>query len=226
MKIILSLVLLLLSFSFSVHAQETLGGIRINAALPTADFRSEVGSQWFPSLNLGVLQQLANTPMYLGGEVGYMLYGTAVHRSREVVNGTDQRFRIRRNNNAIHLSGVVRVMPDFGIGVRPFVEGQFGAIHTYTRSKVRENRLAEPFVSGTEVYDWAHMYQLGGGLMIPLEKEGDTFLELRVNYMQTGTMDFLTSRDASYDNQGTVTLNTRNAAFQLLSPSLAVKFRF
>lgn len=226
MKTILSFFLLLLSLSFSVQAQETLGGIRVNAGLPTADFRSEVDNQWFPSLNLGVLHQLANTPIYVGGEFGYMLYGTAVHRSREVINSTDQRFRIRRNNNAIHLSGVVRVMPDFGIGVRPFVEGQLGAIHTYTRSKVRENRLTEPFVSGTEVYDWAHMYQLGGGLMIPLEKGGDTFLELRVNYMQTGTMDFLTSRDASYDNQGTVTLNTRNAAFQMLSPSLAFKFRF
>ena len=117
-------------------------------------------------------------------------------------------------------------MPDFGIGVRPFVEGQLGAIHTYTRSKVRENRLTEPFVAGTEVYNWAHVYQLGGGLMIPLEKGGDTFLELRVNYMQTGVMDFLTSRDASYDAQGAVIPNTRNAAFQMLSPSLAVKFRF
>lgn len=224
MKTLLSFVLVFISLSFSVQAQETFGGLRFNAGLPTADFRSEVGNQWFPSLNLGFLHQLSKSPIYIGGEFGYMLYGTAVHRSREVINGTNQRFRIRRNNNAIHLSGVVRVMPDFGIGIRPFVEGQLGAIHTYTRSKVRENRLTEPFVSGTEVYDWAHMYQLGGGLMIPLEKGGDTFLELRVNYMQTGVMNFLTSRDSSYDAQGAVILNTRNAAFQLLTPSIALKF--
>lgn len=226
MKKTISYLLIFVLFSFSVQAQETMAGLRFNAGLPIADFRSEVGSQWFPSLNLGFLHQLSDTPIYLGGEFGYMLYGTAMHRSNDVINGTDQQFRIRRNNNAIHFAGVIRLMPDLGIGIRPFIEGQLGAIHTYTRSKVRENRLAEPMAAGTEVYDWSHLYQFGGGLMIPLEKGGDTFLELRVNYMQTGTMDFLTSQDASYDNQGAVTLNTRNAAFQLLSPSLAVKFRF
>jgi hypothetical protein len=226
MKKILSLFFVFSIFSISGHSQDALGSFLFNGGLPVGAFQSESGNQFFPSLSVGFLQQLGRSPVYLGGEFGYMLYGTAMHRSNNVINGTEQGFRIRRNNNAIHLAGVVRVMPDIGIGIRPFVEGQLGAIHTYTRSKVRENRLTEPMASGTEVYDWSHLYQLGGGLMIPLEKGGDTFLELRVNYMQTGTMDFLNSRDASYDNQGAVTLNTRNAAFQLLTPSVAVKFRF
>lgn len=226
MKTKLSFLLVFYLFSLSTQAQETMVGLRLNSGLPVADFRSEVGNQWFPSINLGFFHQLSNTPIYVGGEMGYMLYGTAMLRNNNVLNGTEQTFRIRRNNNAAHLSGLVRVMPDLNIGIRPFVEGQIGAIHTYTRSKVRENRLTEPIAAGTEVYDWSHIFQIGAGLMVPLEKEGDLFLELRVNYVQTGSMDFLTSRDASYDNQGNVTLSTRNAAFQLLVPSLALKFKF
>ncbi|EPA00056.1 hypothetical protein A33Q_0224 [Indibacter alkaliphilus LW1] len=209
--------------SFSVRGQDGIAGINFNAGFPVGSFQSEVGNQFFPSISLNYLHKLSNTPIYVGGEFGYMLYGTAVERSNNIINGTDQNFRIRRNNNAVNLSAVVRLMPDFGIGVKPFVEGQLGGIHTYTRSKVRENRLTEPLSSGTEVYDWSFLYQLGGGIMVPLEKKGDVFLELRVNYLQTGPMNFLTSRDALYDDLGSVTLNTRNAAFQLLSPSLAIK---
>ncbi len=212
--------------SFETFGQDGLGGIHFNGGIPVGDFQSDVGNIFFPSISVSGLYQLPKTPIFVGGELGYGRYGTAMTRSRDVINGTDQRFRIRRNNNAINLTGVIRVMPETPFWVRPFVEGQFGGIHTYTRSKVRENRLADPLSSGTEVYDWAWMYQLGGGLMIPLEKSKETFFELRVNYVQTTEMDFLTKRDASYNDQGQVTLSPRTAAFQLIQPSISFKVAF
>ena len=217
---------LIFLINFTSYSQEGLGGIHFNTGIPTREFTDEVGSLIFPSISANGLYQIPKTPIFVGGEFSYGRYGTEMTRSRNIINGTEQRFRIRRNNNAISLSSVLRIMPETPFWVRPFVEGQIGGIHTYTRSRVRENRISEPLSSGTEVYDWAFIYQLGSGLMIPLDKSNETFIELRVNYLQTGSMDFLTKNDASYNNEGQVTLNTRNAAFQMIQPSIAVKFAF
>lgn len=226
MKNSFSLFSLFLLLNFTAFSQNEIAGIHINAGIPTGDLQAEVGSMIFPSISVSGLFQVHKTPIFLGGELGYSRYGTAMTRSNNIINGTDQNFRIRRNNNAVYLSGVVRVMPETLFWVRPFVEGQFGGIHAYTRSRVRENRISEPLSSGTELADWAMIYQLGGGLMIPLDKSTETFLELRVNYVHTGNMNILTKGDASYNDQGNVTLSPRNTAFQLIQPSIALKFAF
>ncbi|AFL84132.1 hypothetical protein Belba_1520 [Belliella baltica DSM 15883] len=224
MKNSISLLSLFFLLSFTAYSQSEIAGIHINAGIPTGDFQSEVGSMIFPSISVSGSFKIPKTPIFLGGELGYSRYGTAMTRSNNIINGTDQSFRIRRNNNAVYLSGMVRVMPETPFWVRPFVEGQFGGIHAYTRSRVRENRISEPLSSGTELADWALIYQIGGGLMIPLDKNKETFLELRVNYVNTGSMNILTEGDASYNDQGNVTLSPRNTAFHLIQPSIAVKF--
>ncbi|MCH7397569.1 hypothetical protein MM236_06195 [Belliella sp. DSM 107340] len=226
MKNLLCGIILLFTISHTAFSQEGFGGINFNAGIPTGDFNAEVGNIVFPSISINGLYKIPKTPIFVGGELGYGRYGTEMTRSSNIINGTEQSFRIRRNNNAVNLTGVVRVMPVTSFLVRPFVEGHFGGIHTYTRSRVRENRISEPISSGTEVYDWATIYQLGGGLMIPLGKGNDTFIELKVNYVQTGNMNILTKNDASYNDQGNVTLSPRNTAFQLIQPSIGVKFEF
>jgi len=208
----------------TAFAQEGIIGINFNTGIPTGDFKTEVGSTIFPAISINGLYQIPKTPFFVGGEFSYSRYGTQMTRSNNIINGTEQSFRIRRNNNAVHLAGVIRVMPETSFWVRPFVEGQLGGIHTYTRSRVRENRLAEPLSSGTELSDWALIYQFGGGLMIPLERSKDTFIELRVNYAHTGNMDILTKSRASYNDQGQVTLSPINTRFQLIQPSIGLKF--
>ncbi|MFD2033152.1 hypothetical protein ACFSKL_00035 [Belliella marina] len=226
MKNLLCGIILLFTTSINAFSQEGLAGIQFNAGIPTGDFNTEVGNIIFPSISINGLYQLQKLPIYVGGEFGYSRYGTDMTRNNNIINGTEQSFRIRRNNNAVFLTGVLRVMPETDFLVRPFVEGQFGGIHTYTRSRVRENRLSEPISSGTEVYDWATIYQLGGGLMIPIGRGSDTFIELKVNYVQAGSMNILTKNDASYNDQGNVTLTPRNTAFQMIQPSIGVKFEF
>lgn len=226
MKKSFPLFLLFFHLCFTAFSQNNIIGIHINKGIPTGDFKSEVGTIIFPSISANGLFKLPKTPIYLGGELGYSRYGTMMTRNNNIINGTDQSFRIRRNNNAVYLSGVVRVMPQTTFWVRPFVEGQFGGIHTYTRSRVRENRISEPISSGTELADWATIYQLGGGLLIPIEKGKETFIELRVNYVNTGDMNILTKNDAGYNDEGNVSLTSRNTAFQLIQPSIALKFAF
>lgn len=224
MKVLSCAILWIIAFNLTAFAQEGMIGINFNAGFPTGDFKTEVGSNIFPAIGINGLYQIPKTPFFVGGELSYSRYGTQMTRSNNIINGTEQRFRIRRNNNAMHLSGVVRVMPETSFRVRPFVEGQLGGIHTFTRSRVRENSLAEPLSSGTELSAWAMLYQFGGGLMVPIERWKETFIELKVNYVHSGKMNILIKNMASYNDQGQVTLSPVKTAFQLIQPSVGLKF--
>ncbi|MDN3686696.1 hypothetical protein [Cyclobacterium jeungdonense] len=223
------LLLVLLSTSFTIlngNAQQLLGGIHLKPGIPTGDFHQASGISVVSELSAGALYGIKGSPLFIGAELGYGRYGTAVTRRRDIFPGVNQRYRIRRNNNYVNLMGVVRLMPDFDSGFRPFLEGQIGGIHTFTRSRIRENRLADPIASGTEHYDWALMLQAGAGVMVAVNSSRDTFVELKVNYVNSGEINYLTRDSATYNEQGELMLATKRSGFNMIQPSFALKYKF
>ncbi len=222
-----SLFALLILLSLSVSGQRGVGGFHFSPGLPAGSFNGTAGTSLFPSVGVSGLLQVAETPIFAGGEFVYSCYGTALTKSTNVISGTEHEYRIRRNNNYLTAAAVVRLMvPESSVWVRPFVEGQFGGIYAYTRSGVRKYGASEPLSEGTEVRDFSHIWLLGGGIMIPVERSGEANLELRVNYLRSGRLEYLTRDDAVYDDQGDLTLNPRNAPFRLLQPAIALRMRF
>lgn len=206
--------------------QQVSGSLQMDAGLAMGEFRHVAGRLIVPQISLNGMYGIPKTPLEIGASIGYGRYGTALTRSRNVFSVVDQNFRIRRNNNLVNLTGVIRMVPDFNIGIRPFLEGQLGVMHTYTRSSVRENRLADPIASGTEKYDWAGIYRLGGGVMVPLTGGKDTFLEFKVLYVNTGEMDYLTKSDAHYSPDGDLGLMVRRSPFTMLQPGISFRYYF
>ncbi|HSI75369.1 MAG TPA: hypothetical protein VK957_05730 [Lunatimonas sp.] len=206
--------------------QGFLGGVHLKSGIPIGDFNEETGIFVLPEVGFGILHGIQGTPIFVGAELGYGRYGTAVNRRSDIFPGVNQRFRIRRNNNYVNLMGVVRLMAPEVMRFRPFVEGQIGGIHTFTRSHIRENRLADPIASGTERYDWAMMVQVGAGLLVPLNSTRDTFLEVKLNYVDSGQMDYLTKNSAYYIEPGELVLSPKRSGFNMLQPSVAVRFNF
>lgn len=219
----------LLSISFTIqkgNAQQLLGGIHLKSGFPTGTFDKESGISVIPEWSASGLHRIKSSPLFIGAELGYGRYGTAVTKRRDLFPGVNQRFRIRRNNNYVNLMGVVRLMPDLNSRYRPFVEGQMGGIHTFTRSRIRENRLADPFASGTEYHDWGVMVQAGAGVMVAVNSTGDTFLELKVNYVNSGDINYLSRDSATYSEQGDLILAPIRSAFNMIQPSFALKYTF
>jgi len=206
--------------------QQASGSLQMDAGFATGEFRQAAGDLIVPQVSLNGMYGIPNTPLEIGASIGYGRYGTALSRSRDVISGVAHNFRIRRNNNLVNLTGVIRLVPDFNIGIRPFLEGQLGVMHTYTRSRVRENRLTDPISSGTEIYDWAGVYRLGGGVMVPLTRGKDTFLELKVLYVNTGEMEYLTKPDALYSPGGDLELMVRRSPFTILQPGISLRYFF
>lgn len=124
------------------------------------------------------------------------------------------------------LLGVVRLMPRQDLTFSPFLEAKAGGIHTFTRSNIRENRVSESIASGTEVYDWALIYQIGAGVMRALNSSKDFFVEFKIYYVNTGEMEYLTRRGATYDAHGDLNLRILNSTFQMLQPSVSLRYFF
>ena len=214
-----------MALSFSARGQVS-GAIQLDAGFATGEFREVSGRLIVPQISLNGMYAIPKTPIEIGATFGYGRYGTVLNRSRDVFPGVDQNFRIRRNNNLVNLTGVMRYVPDFNIGIRPFLEGHLGAMHTFTRSRVRENRLADPITSGTERYDWAGVYRLGGGVMVPLSKGKETFLEFKLLYVNTGEMEYLTQADAIYSPEGDLSFQIRRSPFTMLQPGISLRYYF
>ncbi|SHN04060.1 hypothetical protein SAMN04488057_105389 [Cyclobacterium lianum] len=208
------------------HAQRLLGSVQFKSGIPAGDFRQASGISVVSELSAGALYGIKGSPVFIGADLGYGRYGTAVTRRRDIFPGVNQGFRIRRNNNYVNLMGVVRLMPDFNSRFRPFLEGQIGGIHTFTRSRIRENRLADPIASGTEHYDWALMLQAGAGIMFAVNSGRDTFVELKVNYVNSGELNYLTRDSATYNEQGELMLDPAKSGFNMIQPSVGVKYLF
>lgn len=208
------------------HAQQLMGGIHFKPGIPTGDFHQASGINVVSELSAGALYGIKGSPLFIGAELGYGRYGTSVTRRRDIFPGVNQRFRIRRNNNYVNLMGVVRLMPNLNSKFRPFLEGQIGAIHTFTRSRIRENRLADPIASGTEHYDWALLLQAGAGVMVAVNSSRDTFIELKANYVHSGKINYLSRDSATYSEQGELLLAPKRSAFNMIQPSVGVKYLF
>ncbi|EIM77101.1 hypothetical protein A3SI_07359 [Nitritalea halalkaliphila LW7] len=207
----------------SLQAQTTqdephLAGIRLFTGFSSGGLFDEVGELVVPGIGLDYLYQVNKTPFYVGGGFTYARFGTEMTRRQDVLGGVAQSFRIRRNNNMITGAIIGRLMHDVGYGLSPFIEGRFGALHTYTRSRIRENRLAEPISSGTEQFDWAAFYEVGAGLNYAIP-QSTVKVELSMTYFNTlGELDFLTRRDAIYSPEGDLALNVRRSVFLLWVP--------
>jgi opacity protein-like surface antigen len=137
--------------------------------------------------------------------------------------GTRQNHRVRRNNNLIHVMGSIRLMPEWSKKIRPYAEVGAGALHSYTRSKIRENRTSEVLSAGTEHYDWAFAYQTGLGIMTPIAP--NTFLEIGVRYFQSQPIEFLTRRDAEYIGTDVI-FNPRKSHFIMFQPVIRISGTF
>jgi opacity protein-like surface antigen len=222
-RLIIILIVLIIS-GIQAKGQQISGAIQLETGFAAGEFREEAGRLILPQVKVNGMYRISNSPFEFGATLGYGRYGSQLTRSKNVMHGVNQNFRIRRNNNLVHLNGVARYIPDLNLGFSPFLEVQAGVIHTFTRSRIRENRTADPLASGTEVYDWSWMYQLGGGVVYPVHQ--NLFLELSLRYIHTGEMEYLTKSGATYDADGELYMQTIRSPFTMLQPGIGLRYYF
>ena len=220
--------LLLVSFfgpSMGLFAQQFSGALNFSPSIPVNNFREASGKMILPELNFHGIYLLPSQPFGVGLNIGYSRYGSKLDKRNDIWDEQTDDVRIRRNNNLVNLMATIRFIPEMNLPFQPYIEGGIGALYAYIYVNIREFIFEEPVFSDTELYDWALAYQGSGGILWPLDKNNQLFLELRFNYRITPKkVEYLLKQDAKYDPNDGLLLDSRRSTLDMLQPSVGISF--
>lgn len=221
---------LLLLFGFfgcaiGVDAQQFSSAFYFSPSIPVNNFREISGDLILPELNFHSIYRLPSYPIGLGLNIGYSRYGSKLDKRNDIWDGQTDDVRIRRNNNLVNVMATLRFTPEANLPFQAYIEGGIGAMYAYTYVNIRESIFEEPIFSETELGDWALAYQGTGGILWPIDKKNQLFLEFRLNYRITPKKaEYLLKQDAKYDPQEGLLLDRRRSNLDMLMPSVGISF--
>ena len=196
MKKLLLSSLLLLSIQFAGFGQSTFG-LHLDSWFPTGDLKEDSPELWGAGFSMEALAQLNNSPVHVGGQLGWLRYGSEVRDGWHGPGLGD--IRLRRHNEMANLMGIIRLKPDVYGSIQPYVDFTAGFSYVYTRALYRDSGIRDPFREDTELRDFAFNYGLGGGLEIFLSDE--VSLDIRMRTLKGSRTDYLTARSVEYNTE-------------------------
>ena len=196
MKKLLLSSLLLFCIQGTGLAQSTFG-LHVDSWFPSGDLRKDSPELWGGGFSLEAVAQLNNSPVHVGGQIGWNRYGSELRNGWHGPGLGD--IRLRRNNELANLLGIIRLKPDVSGDFQPYVDFIGGMTYIYTRAVYRDSGVQEPFREDTELRDLAFNYGLGGGMEIFLSDE--LSLDFRVRVLKGSRVNYLTSRSVTYNTE-------------------------
>lgn len=216
------LIVLLLLFSHLAQAQFFIAGGHLNGSISMAELREEAGGIFFPSISGFFLYEFESSPIQIGVDFGYGIYGSKLEKRTDLFPGFTDELRLRRNNNLVTGMVTMRYLPLVNTKLTPFIETQFGANYLYTRYKIRATIDEEAFESDTEHSEWTLAYRVGLGVQIPMALWDDHIkLEIKTTYQSSNEIQFLTRGDVDYlPDEGVFQYNYQRGPLQFLTFSV------
>ncbi|WP_075351695.1 hypothetical protein [Algoriphagus marinus] len=212
--------------TLTVQAQFFLAGAHFNGSSSVGKLKEEAGSIFFPTISGFMLYEFQTSPIQIGLDLGYGLYGSKLEKRTDLYPGFNDELRLRRNNNIVTGMITMRYLPWVNTKFTPFIEAQFGGNYLYTRYQIRATIDEEPIEADSDHQDWAIAYRIGAGIQIPLPflDEG-TKLEFKTSYQDSNSIQFLTKGDVTYlpdQGNGEFDYNFRRGPLQLLTFSVGI----
>ena len=216
--------ILFIASSITAYPQFFLAGGHLNGGLPSGRFKQETGSIFIPSVSGLLLYEFPTTPLQVGLEISYGIYGSELQKRNDLFPGFNQELRLRRNNNLASGMIVLRYLPWVNTKINPFIEAQMGTNYLYTRYKIRDNIFeTESIESGKDYEDWVIGYKIGTGIQIPLGFNDNLRLELRGTFQDGGNVRFLQKGDVGYDpDEGIFLYDFRRSPLQYMTFSVGI----
>ncbi len=213
------LIILLLSFSTSICAQNTLG-LNFQAFLPTGELKKdapEIGGGGFALEGAFSIRQ---SPIYVGGLIEYNHFGSKV---REGYHGPDlENVRVKRNFETVKFMGVFRFKPNCGETIFPYFDLLLGGGNVYTRTNIRESFFDEAFESYFDMDQWVFMYGLGIGNEFFLSDF--LILDVFVRTTKSARIDYLSPNGVQFNSATSwYDLETKSSAFEHINFGLGFK---
>lgn len=221
-------------------------GINFIAASPQNDFNRTLGSEGF-GLNLSGGVGFGTSPIAIGLDLGFLIYGIEQRREPLSVTIPDLRAKVRTTNNILNAHFTTKYQHRKG-GVRPYAEGLIGLKYLYTTTSIANSGGSdeEGGISSKNLGDTALSYGFGTGVDVALwtgliggetvvDPEGNTIkeggalgslvLNIGVRYLWGGEAEYL-RKGAITRGEGTYTMNPSRSTTDILVPQLGVALSY
>ena len=243
-KTLLSCLGLVCLFQTTSFAQTHLIDLNIQGGVSLEQF-SEV-TKGLGGIGFGgsALFNIEDSPFYLGGSLGYMIYGKTSFGSQEAfVDGYWYDADIVFNNNIVHGHVVSRIRPkDLADRfITPYFDLMFGFKSIYTKQKVFVPDLQDdeefdfwddllfPVAYETEIVLSSWTLSYGGAVGVNFNFGGESgeeiALDLKVVYLEGTRAEYVTHDDIEYDSFNDQYLyNTRSSRTSMFMPQIGITY--
>ncbi|MFC1553617.1 hypothetical protein ACFL7D_03185 [candidate division KSB1 bacterium] len=232
-KIILvtALILLFASNSFGQIHFEANAGFLIG--LPRGEFGDNV-EQTGLGFGLTAGYKLPMTPLTVGLDFGYILYGREKRHAPFSYTIPDLTVEVTNKNNIVLGHLLFRLQPNLG-SFMPYFDSLIGLKYLFTDTAVKGEKNFEEIASSNNLSDVAFSYGIGGGMKFKLWEPGiDTlkdvklfgvYLDLQVRYLFGSEAEYLKKGDITVS--GTEVLyNINKSKTELLTMNIGISFMF
>jgi len=208
--------------STNIHAQEFQFGFYVTAMSPSGEFNDNVTNNGY-GFGGSFLKRLGSSPFLVGADGGFVIYGS--QEGLESLSSTSATVQAT-TNNIILAHFLTRVQPRKG-RVRPYVDGLIGFKHLFTDNMALNEYIDEVVASKIYLSDTSLSYGVGGGLQIPLGKNGESriMLDGNVRYLRGGRARYL-KKDSIREVDGVIVFDPLTSRTDIITIQIGVTFRF
>ncbi len=227
-----SLLLAALSLGFigTAHAQvRPLGDINLIVGFPQGQFHEHVDNVGV-GLNFTGGLALGRSPVIVGAEVGFLIYGFERRNEPFSTAIPDVTVDVETSNFIVPVHLLLRMQPPSGT-VQPYFDALFGFNYFATETSIKNDRFFddEPIASSTNFDDAALSYGVGGGLDFRVYRgrgrRGSLFINVGARYLFGGEAEYL-KKGSIERRDGQVFFNTERSETNMLVTNLGLTFRF
>ena len=216
----LLLVIAFLLLPYFVQGQSTFG-LNLNGFIPTGELKDDSPEIWGGGLSLDAAFKMKDSPVHLGGVLGYTLYGSEVRKGWHGPGLED--VRVRRNNHLTYMLGLVRLKPEVSQNVQPYVDFVGGFSFIFTSAHFRDRVLEEPWDTVVDLSDFVMNYGFGGGLEVFLDDY--LSLDFNVKLIKSSRANYLTPASVTYNTTDDVyEFDIQKSRFNHLNFGVGIKF--
>lgn len=215
------------STSAQINAE---GSLKFSVGLPQAEFADQVDATGFGG-NLSVAAGFPGSPLLIGLDAGYMLYGH--ERRNEPFSTTipDVTVDVVTDNSVAMGHIFLRLKPNLP-GIQPYADALFGFKYFFTETRIESEQFDQNEITrSTNFDDTAMSYGFGGGVKINLfspagnSGPGGVYLDLGAKYLKGSEAEYLQEGSIRRQN-GNVTFDVSNSRTDLLLIQFGVGVTF
>ena len=202
------------------------GDINVVVGLPQGEFEDTIDNAGFGLSLFGGLG-LGRTPIVIGVDLGFLVYG--YERRREPFSTTipDVTVRVETSNAIAMGHAVLRLQPPSG-AVQPYLDGLFGFKYFFTETSIHDDDYFDEEIASTTNFDDAALsYGVGGGLDIMLHRGRGAVVMINAGAR------YLFGRQAEYLQEGSIERRNGRVFFatdrsetDILLMQLGITFKF